>query len=97
MVWRSIRITSGYGADIVIDGIGGEVLSEAPSGLYLFIQSASTLDTIVLSLTVSQAVDRGSPARCHGFFDIWQANYGSSCSAVKDIHRHGTPPEFQPE
>jgi threonine dehydrogenase-like Zn-dependent dehydrogenase len=27
------RITGGYGADIVIDGVGGEVLSEAPGML----------------------------------------------------------------
>jgi NADPH:quinone reductase len=27
------RITSGYGADIVMDGIGGEVLSEALGAL----------------------------------------------------------------
>ena len=27
------RITDGYGADIVIDGIGGEVLSEALEAL----------------------------------------------------------------
>jgi NADPH2:quinone reductase len=29
------RITGGYGADIVIDGVGGEVLSEAPGALAL--------------------------------------------------------------
>jgi NADPH2:quinone reductase len=60
------RITSGYGADIVIDGIGGEVLSEALGALALegrvitLGYSASRTTTIdVTSLIVPQASIRG--------------------------------------
>src|SRR6266404_8128599 len=60
------RITSGYGADIVIDGIGGEVLSEAlgvlASGgsLITLGYSASRKTTIdVTNLIVPQASIRG--------------------------------------
>src|ERR1700690_1227380 len=60
------RITSGYGADIVIDGIGGEVLSEAlkalaPGGSLITLgYSASRKTTIdVTSLIVSQTSIRG--------------------------------------
>src|SRR6201987_1614436 len=60
------RITDGYGADIVIDGIGGEVLSEAvkalaPGGSLLTLgYSASRKATIdVTSLIVSQTSIRG--------------------------------------
>src|SRR6201981_3900272 len=60
------RITSGYGADIVIDGIGGEVLSEALGVLSLggslttLGYSASRKTTIdVTNLIVPQASIRG--------------------------------------
>src|SRR5712675_1190324 len=60
------RITSGYGADIVIDGIGGEVLSEALGALALkgrlttLGYSASRKTTIdVTNLIVPQASIRG--------------------------------------
>ena len=60
------RITDGYGADIIIDGIGGEVLSEAvkalaPGGsLTTLGYSASRKATIdVTSLIVSQTSIRG--------------------------------------
>jgi NADPH2:quinone reductase len=60
------RITSGYGADIVIDGIGGEVLSEALGVLALggnlttLGYSASRETTIdVTNLIVPQASIRG--------------------------------------
>src|SRR5438105_15162775 len=60
------RITSGYGADIVIDGIGGEVLSEALGVLSLggslttLGYSASRKATIdVINLIVPQASIRG--------------------------------------
>src|SRR5579872_6404007 len=60
------RITGGYGADIVIDGIGGEVLSEAvkalaPGGSLITLgYSASRKTTIdVTSLIVSQTSIRG--------------------------------------
>jgi len=60
------RITSGYGADIVIDGIGGEVLSEALGVLALggslttLGYSASRNTTIdVINLIVPQASIRG--------------------------------------
>ena len=60
------RITSGYGADIVIDGVGGEVLSEAlgviASGgsLTTLGYSASRNTTIdVINLIVPQASIRG--------------------------------------
>jgi NADPH:quinone reductase len=60
------RITSGYGADIVVDGIGGEVLSEAlgvlPVGgsLTTLGYSASRKTTIdVTNLIVPQASIRG--------------------------------------
>src|SRR5260370_26557477 len=60
------RITSGYGADIVIDGIGGEVLSEALGALALegrvttLGYSASRQTTIdVTNLIVPQASIRG--------------------------------------
>jgi NADPH2:quinone reductase len=60
------RITSGYGADIVIDGIGGEVLSEALGALALegsvttLGYSASRQTTIdVINLIVPQASMRG--------------------------------------
>ncbi len=60
------RITSGYGADIVIDGIGGEVLSEALGTLALegrvttLGYSASRKTTIdVTNLIVPQASIRG--------------------------------------
>ena len=60
------RITSGYGADIVIDGIGGEVLSEALQVLALggnlttLGYSASRQTTIdVTNLIVPQASIRG--------------------------------------
>jgi NADPH:quinone reductase len=60
------RITSGYGADIVIDGIGGEVLSEALGVLALggsvttLGYSASRKTTIdVTNLIVPQASIRG--------------------------------------
>src|SRR6202790_2168945 len=60
------RITGGYGADIVIDGIGGEVLSEAPGAL----APEGTLTTLgypasrkttidVTNLIVPQAIIRG--------------------------------------
>ena len=69
--WRSwetayIRITSDYGADIVIDGIGGEVLSEALGALAseghvtTLGYSASRKTTIdVTNLIVPQASIRG--------------------------------------
>jgi len=60
------RITSGYGADIVIDGVGGEVLSEAVGALALegrlttLGYSASRQATIdVTNLIVPQASIRG--------------------------------------
>src|SRR5439155_22753922 len=60
------RITSGYGADIVIDGVGGEVLSDAlgllPLGgsLTTVGYSASRKTTIdVTNLIVPQASIRG--------------------------------------
>ena len=56
------RITSGYGADIVIDGIGGEVLSEALGAIALEGRgySASRRTTIdVTNLIVPQASIRG--------------------------------------
>ena len=60
------RITSGYGADIVIDGIGGEVMSEALGALALegrlttLGYSASRKATIdVINLIVPQASIRG--------------------------------------
>src|SRR5258708_11160612 len=60
------RITSGYGADIVIDGIGGEVLSEALGAVALegrvttLGYSASRQTTIdVTNLIVPQASIRG--------------------------------------
>src|SRR2546426_6765771 len=60
------RITGGYGADIVIDGIGGEVLSEALGALALegslttLGDSASRKTTIdVTNLIVPQASIRG--------------------------------------
>jgi len=60
------RITSRYGADIVIDGIGGEVLSEALGALALegclttLGYSASRKATIdVINLIVPQASIRG--------------------------------------
>jgi NADPH2:quinone reductase len=60
------RITNGYGADIVIDGIGGEVLSEALGALALegrvttLGYSASRKTTIdVTNLIVPQASIRG--------------------------------------
>src|SRR6266436_1363976 len=60
------RITGGYGADIVIDGIGGEVLSEAVGALALggslitLGYSASRKTTIdVTNLIVPQASIRG--------------------------------------
>jgi NADPH2:quinone reductase len=60
------RITDGYGADIIIDGIGGEVLSEAvkalaPGGSLITLgYSASRKTTIdVTSLIVSQTSIRG--------------------------------------
>src|SRR6201981_247408 len=60
------RITGGYGADIVIDGIGGEVLSEAvkalaPGGSLITLgYSASRQTTIdVTNLIVPQASIRG--------------------------------------
>ena len=60
------RITDGYGADIIIDGIGGEVLSEAvkalaPRGTLITLgYSASRKTTIdVTSLIVSQTSIRG--------------------------------------
>ena len=60
------RITSGYGADIIIDGIGGEVLSEALGALasegrvITLGYSASPKATIdVLNLIVPQASIRG--------------------------------------
>jgi len=60
------RITGGYGADIVIDGIGGEVLSEALGALALggnlttLGYSASRKTTIdVTNLIVRQASIRG--------------------------------------
>jgi NADPH2:quinone reductase len=60
------RITGGYGADIVIDGIGGEVLSEALGALALegslttLGYSASRKTTIdVINLIVPQASIRG--------------------------------------
>src|SRR6202011_2304844 len=60
------RITGGYGADIIIDGIGGEVLSEAvkalaPGGNLITLgYSASRKATINLtSLIVSQTSIRG--------------------------------------
>ncbi len=60
------RITGGYGADIVIDGIGGEVLSEAlgalasEGSLTTLGYSASRETTInVLNLIVPQASMRG--------------------------------------
>jgi len=60
------RITNGYGADIVIDGIGGEVLSEALGALALegrvttLGYSASRTTTIdVTNLIVPQASIRG--------------------------------------
>ena len=60
------RITSGYGADIVIDGIGGDVLSEAlgtlaSEGRVITLgYSASPKATIdVLNLIVPQASIRG--------------------------------------
>src|SRR6266481_2625296 len=60
------RITSGYGADIVIDGIGGEVLSDAVGALALggrlttLGYSASRKTTIdVTNLIVPQASIRG--------------------------------------
>jgi NADPH2:quinone reductase len=60
------RITDGYGADIVIDGIGGEVLSEALKALALggslttlgyFASRKTTID--VTDLIVPQASIRG--------------------------------------
>src|SRR6058998_3573183 len=63
---RVRRITNGYGADIVIDGIGGEVLSEALGALALegrlttLGYSASRKTTIdVTNLIVPQASIRG--------------------------------------
>src|ERR1700756_136743 len=60
------RITGGYGADIIVDGIGGEVLSEAvktlaPGGSLITLgYSASRKTTIdVTSLIVSQTSIRG--------------------------------------
>src|SRR6476660_7369967 len=60
------RITSGYGADIVIDGIGGEVMSEALGALAVegrlttLGYSASRKATIdVINLIVPQASIRG--------------------------------------
>src|SRR6201996_3537123 len=60
------RITDGYGADIIIDGIGGEVLSEelgvlAPEGRVITLgYSASRKTTIdVTNLIVSQASIQG--------------------------------------
>src|SRR5580698_11638185 len=60
------RVTNGYGADIIIDGIGGEVLSEAvkalaPGGSLITLgYSASRKTTIdVTSLIVSQTSIRG--------------------------------------
>src|SRR5438445_4224761 len=60
------RITSGYGADIVIDGVGGEVLSEAlgvlasEGGVTTFGYSASRKTTIdVTNHIVPQASIRG--------------------------------------
>ena len=60
------RITSGYGADIVIDGIGGDVLSEALGALasegrvITLGYSASRKTTIdVTNLIVPQASIRG--------------------------------------
>jgi NADPH2:quinone reductase len=60
------RITNGYGADIVIDGIGGEVLSEAlgvialEGSLTTLGYSASRNTTIdVINLIVPQASIRG--------------------------------------
>jgi NADPH2:quinone reductase len=60
------RITGGHGADIVIDGIGGEVLSEALGALALegslttLGYSASRKTTIdVINLIVPQASIRG--------------------------------------
>src|SRR5258708_28447240 len=61
-----LRITSGYGADIVIDGIGGDVLSEALGALasegrvITLGYSASRKTTIEMTdLIVPQASIRG--------------------------------------
>jgi NADPH2:quinone reductase len=47
------RITGGYGADIVIDGIGGEVLSEALGAL----ASGGSLTTLGYSASRKAAID----------------------------------------
>ena len=60
------RITDGYGADIIIDGIGGEVLSEAvkalaPGGSLITLGYSASRKTCidVTSLIVSQTSIRG--------------------------------------
>ena len=47
------RITGGYGADIVIDGVGGEVLSEALGALAL----EGTLTTLGYSASPKTTID----------------------------------------
>jgi len=74
------RITNGYGADIVIDGIGGEVLSEALGALALegrvttlgYSASRTTTIDVTISLCTGQhpglniSLSRRRPLLTHG-------------------------------
>jgi len=85
------RITDGYGADIIVDGIGGEVLSEAVKALALggspitLGYSASRKTTIdVTDLIVPQASIRGL-----NMFRQAQASVTDAWNAIVSLLRSG--------
>ena len=85
------RITDGYGADIIVDGIGGEVLSEAVKALALggspitLGYSASRKTTIdVTDLIVPQGSIRGL-----NMFRQAQASVTDAWNAIVSLLRSG--------
>ena len=85
------RVTDGYGADIVVDGIGGDVLSEAvktlaPGGSLITLgYSASRKTTIdVTSLIVSQTSIRG-----FNMFSQPQATVADAWKAIVSLLQSG--------
>jgi NADPH2:quinone reductase len=85
------RITSGYGADIVIDGIGGEVLSEALGAL----ASGGSLTTLGYSagrkttIDVTHLIWRRASIKSFSLFAQPQAAWADAWNAIVPLLQSG--------
>ena len=85
------RITGGYGADIVIDGIGGEVLSEALGVLAL----GGSLTTLGYSASRKATIDvtdliwRRASIQSFSLFAQPQAAFTDAWNAIVSLLKSG--------